>query len=133
MTATDNLLASRQFYADQCSALRQENERLRAENEVMLANAGSKRSIRSELSEFRASQYGKPDESKRFAAEIDAVHPVNLLDGDLYEHLYIEALDLVGERHAKYDLVDLTYYLLRRAVIAEDELAGLKTNYTFED
>lgn len=31
MTATDNLLASRNHYADQCSALRQENQRLRAE------------------------------------------------------------------------------------------------------
>ena len=53
--------------------------------------------------------------------QIDAAHPMNT-----GRHgLYAEAMRLVGERHAKYDLVDLVNWLLAGPEVLQAEVERL--------
>ena len=58
--------------------------------------------------------------------QIEATHPMNTGRHDLYK----EALRLVGERHAKYDLVDLVNWFLVRLDLWEPKKDGDKFVFT---
>lgn len=50
-TSIDSLTASKRFYSEQCSELRQENERLRASNKDLLKTANSSLELARMMSE----------------------------------------------------------------------------------
>ena len=66
--------------------------------------------LRTEIRAFKfdVSETTKPAETKQFYKEINAAHPSNTGRHDLYR----QAMELVSERHAKFELVRLVNWLL---------------------
>jgi hypothetical protein len=84
------------------------------------------------LKYFHQRDYKKAEAERAFENEIMAVHPALNKCTEADMGLYMDAINLVGDRHEKYALVNLTYWLLRRATRAEAELKRLNDTYEFD-
>jgi hypothetical protein len=72
-----------------------------------------------DIEQIRKANYGEDDAYDQWTPLIDAVHPMN---GGSCEH-YTTALEMVGNRHSKYALVELVNWLLIEQAKTQKQLA----------
>lgn len=81
-------------------------------------------SLRGQLKRYKFDEQANK-EPKQFAAEINAVHPVNT-DGS--DATYELAIDLVSERRDKYEIVNLVNWLLTERDSLTEQLAQCRAH-----
>lgn len=85
--------------------------------------AAEVKALREQLKKYEYDQQEVEKEPKRFQEEIEKAHPES--SGD--HHSYGLALELVGERHGKYELVDLVNWLISNGSPEFKQNLGIRT------